>query len=800
MSLDNLLTSPALAGMRSLRQWMIYTAFPDPKRPGKLAKLPMHPATGMPCSVVEPANWTDAETAAAAVRRFGQGFGLAFCFTETDPYWFIDLDGCKQADGSWSPLAQQLVTQVLPGAALEVSASGNGLHLFGRGAVPPHASKNIEQHAELYTGGRFCAMTGTALQGDCDTDHSAGMAWVVATYFAPKNTGARNLPDDGPVPEWRGPTDDAELLRRMLRSSSAGAVFSGKASFADLWDNNVEVLHRSYPGDGEGGVDRSSADAALAQLLAFWTGKDQARMISLMQQSALVRPKWEDREDYLPRTVANACGMRGDVLQDKPVASPLAQALTEPPALAADSPCPAPPELPTMAARVDATFLSPDQAAELFKGCVYVVDPHRVLIPGGRLLKPDQFKAVYGGRAFAMDTRNERTTRNAFEAFTESQALRPPVADGTCFKPRRQPGEILTAHGRRLVNTWDPANVDRVKGDPGPFLRHLALLLPDDQDRAFLLYYLANMVQHPGEKFSWAPVIQGVEGNGKSFISKCLTHALGARYVYAPRADKITKDFNAWMAKKLAIVVEDIKLKNADLLEQLKPLITEEAVEIEGKGVDQEVIEICANWLFNSNHRDGIRKTRNDRRYMILWCAQQAADDLERYGMGPAYFTQLHRWAKDKNGFAIVADYLATMPIPEEFGLQWVKGRAPRTSSTTEAIEANRTPAEMAVLEAVDAGMLGFKGEWISTVQLRKLLEGKRLLNDCREASWPTMLEGLDFVIHPGLGPTGQVDNPVLPDQARPKLYVRKGSSALAIQRRAEIARAYTAAQGVAAP
>lgn len=321
MTIDAILASPALAGMRAERQWMIYTAFPDPKKPGKLAKLPLHPVTGAPCSVVEPANWADVETAAAAVRRFGHGFGLAFCFTEGSGRWFLDLDGCRQADGTWSPLAQQMVTQVLPGAACEISASGNGLHLFGRGVVPQHASKNIEQRAELYTGGRFCAMTGTALQGDCDTDFSAAMPWVVATYFPPKNTGALNLPDDGPVPEWRGPTDDVELLRRMLQSKSVASKFGAatSASFAELWDRDLEALHRFYPGDGEGGIDWSSVDAALAQMLCFWTGKDQARMVRLMLQSGLVRSKWEDREDYLPRTAASACGMQRDVLQDKPV-------------------------------------------------------------------------------------------------------------------------------------------------------------------------------------------------------------------------------------------------------------------------------------------------------------------------------------------------------------------------------------------------------------------------------------------------------------------------------------------------
>ena len=98
----------------------------------------------------------------------------------------------------------------------------------------------------------------------------------------------------------------------------------------------MEALARAYP-DPARGYDSSSADAALAQHLAFWTGKDCARIDSLMRRSALARDKWE-REDYLPRTILGAVGRQFEVLTDKalePVAgapeSPAPSASTEPP-------------------------------------------------------------------------------------------------------------------------------------------------------------------------------------------------------------------------------------------------------------------------------------------------------------------------------------------------------------------------------------------------------------------------------------------------------------------------------------
>ncbi|MDO9009133.1 MAG: phage/plasmid primase, P4 family, partial [Thiobacillus sp.] len=98
-----------------------------------------------------------------------------------------------------------------------------------------------------------------------------------------------------------------------------GAAFEGKASFADLWTANVEALGRTYPAEGRP-YDASSADAALAQCLSFWTGKDCGRIDRLMRQSALNRDKWE-RADYLPRTILGAVARQEEVLTDRaPVA------------------------------------------------------------------------------------------------------------------------------------------------------------------------------------------------------------------------------------------------------------------------------------------------------------------------------------------------------------------------------------------------------------------------------------------------------------------------------------------------
>lgn len=122
---------------------------------------------------------------------------------------------------------------------------------------------------------------------------------------------------DTPVPEWSGPTDDDELLQRLLNApQSAAAAFGSRASFRDLWEGNVEALGKAFP-DSHEAYNASEADAALVAHLAWATGKNHERIRVLMWRSTLSRPKWE-REDYLPRTIERIVGRQQRVLQDRP--------------------------------------------------------------------------------------------------------------------------------------------------------------------------------------------------------------------------------------------------------------------------------------------------------------------------------------------------------------------------------------------------------------------------------------------------------------------------------------------------
>jgi hypothetical protein len=805
---------PALNPLYATPQWIVVLLVPQPN--GKTKKIPVSQTAQVGIVAHDRQYHTDYATAKSLAelwggidRGSGAGFTVGFVLTESDPYFCLDIDNALQPDNTWSELAQQLCS--LPNCAIEVSQSGRGLHVWGHTAnLPAHASKNVALGIELYSRRRMIAIGRPGAIGDITQPcPDAALKWLVDTYFPPRDA-ALPVHGDGPRPGWNGPADDDELIRRALASRSAAGAFGARATFADLFDANVEVLARSYPPDRSSSepYDRSSADAACAQHLAFWTGCDAARMERLMRRSKLEREKWDAHSSYLSRTIAKACGQQREVLQDKPIAAPDVPTVSTAGAgafevlgagevpngpdgesqRAFDAVPGGPPAMTTVEGD---TFLSAAAQRQVLAGCVYVVDHHKALVPGGTLLNPDRFKARFGGYTWVMDNRNERVTRNAWEAFTESQVLRAPRADGTCFKPGLPFGTVIESEGRKCVNTYWPISVRRLQGSVEPFERHLRLLLPHDW--RVLLYFMAGIVQFPGVKFQWMPLIVGVEGNGKTFFSRCVAHAVGKRYTHWPAADKLDSRFNEWLFGKLFYAIEDLKIgNNTAAWEKLKPLITGENVEIEGKGVDQRSDEICGNFIANSNHFDAIRATRNDRRVAHLHCAQQSIDDLNRDGINEQYLSDLYRWANG-DGFAIVAEYLHTLPIPPEFGEVWLTGRAPATTGTATAIEYGRSAVEQAVLDAIEEDVTGFKGGWISTSALSRLLSQQRL--EAPKADRDNLLGRLGYVRHPGLGATGQVHHRVQPDGNKPRLYIRKDHAHAKLTAPAEIARAYSAAQ-----
>lgn len=789
----------ALAPLGAYRQFITYVVVPS-QRPGKTDKFPTDWRTGAVVNAHDPTMWASFAEAATSPYAIGPNVGVGFVVTAADPFWFIDVDGCVTPEGQWSEVAQMLF-KALPGAAVEVSQSGTGLHFFGSGPVPEHGKKNKQYGLELYTERRFAALTGTAARGDAAWRDDAMLTWLATTFFPPIPGGSDEDRDQWPVEprgDWRGPTGDDELLRRALRSQSARAAFGGGASFADLWTADERVLGPAYPSDKGDSFNRSGADAALAAHLCFWTGCDAPRIERLMRSSALAREKWDRHQTYMRITIASACARQKDVLRDAELVTPVQQVLVDP----------AMPPAPPAPSMKDATktYINVDDQDAWFKGCVYVMDQHRVLVPGGQMLNPDRFKVMYGGVSFPMDRSNERTVRDAWECFTQSQAVKFPKVTSTCFRPELASFAMVEEEGHSLLNVYHPIHTTRQAGDPAPFLDLLARILPVERDRRIILSYCSAMVRNIGRKFQWWPVLQGTEGNGKSVLIRCLAHAIGHRYTHLPNVEDMARNgnkFNGWILNKLFIGIEEIYVANRrDFLNAFKPTVTNDRIPVESKGIDQITADNRANGMMCTNHRDGVPIDIDQRRYAVFFTAQQSKADKVRDGLTGSYFPLLYDWLKgvgtcehlgSNYGYSVVNELFHTYAIDPEFDPAGMCQVAPDTSSSVAAVRESLGGVEQEVMEAIELGLEGFRGGWVSSTMLDRLLgtsKGKSLpVNKRRE-----LLERMGYGAHPSL-PDGRVMNMVMPDGAKSRLFIHLARPELITLPAHMVSGAYTEAQ-----
>ena len=131
-----------LAAMAQYNQFITWKLKEGKNKDGspKWDKVPTDPVSGFAIGPHTSSNWMDHETAVAAFEASSHSDGVGFVFTEQDPFVFVDIDKCRE-NGVWSPVANDIIA-ALPGAAVEISQSGKGLHIFGRCAPMPHSCKN----------------------------------------------------------------------------------------------------------------------------------------------------------------------------------------------------------------------------------------------------------------------------------------------------------------------------------------------------------------------------------------------------------------------------------------------------------------------------------------------------------------------------------------------------------------------------------------------------------------------------------------------------------------------------------
>lgn len=256
--------------LAALRQWICWRLEPDP-RGEKPRKVPYDPRTGRKASSTNPETWATLPEAMRAQTKY-LFTGVGFVFTEAGGIVGVDIDHCRNEDGTFTEAAQAILDKYP--SYTEISPSGAGLHIFYRGVMPGKGNKNSVTGVEMYASARYFTMTGNRLEGTPEviTDGAQALPWIHENYIARKQARKRKAKKAA----RRVVLTDEQVLEKARAAQNAG-------DFTTLWEGRWQEKFAS----------QSEADLALCCALAFWTGRDREQMDRLFRQSALFREKWD---------------------------------------------------------------------------------------------------------------------------------------------------------------------------------------------------------------------------------------------------------------------------------------------------------------------------------------------------------------------------------------------------------------------------------------------------------------------------------------------------------------------------
>ncbi|MER8797200.1 DUF5906 domain-containing protein [Mesorhizobium sp. M0984] len=303
---------------------------------------------------------------------------------------------------------------------------------------------------------------------------------------------------------------------------------------------------------------------------------------------------------------------------------------------------------------------------------------------------------------------------------------------------------VFERDGVKFLNSYLPASVPDAdlkwqEHEAWKAVRdHIHNLIPDGAET--LIQWWAHNVQRPGSKILWAPIIVGVQGDGKTTIGKMGQAAMGHRNVQSVSPETLFSDFTGWAEGSCVRVLEEIRVhgnSRATVMDKLKPLITNDSVEIVSKGRDGKQVANVTNYMALSNHMDALAIDEGDRRWGV-WQTRFESRAQAVAELSKAYWDRLHG-AIDRHP-GVIRGWLLSVELA---GFDRVA--APEMNSAKRLmIEASQSPTSDDIREALELGGFGVGPAVLATDCLNlcvKEISGRTVYtsavaNALRECGW----------------------------------------------------------------
>lgn len=729
--------------LMALDRWVLWRYVQRTKPDGSKvwAKMPVQ-ADGSPASSTNPATWTTFDEAADTFILGGfQGLGFVL---GTDIHG-IDLDDCRDpATGELSELAQEVLQRV-DGYA-EVSPSGTGIKVFTRSNLDGSRTKK-ELGIELYREGRYFTVTGHGLNGHCALPaDTQDVGWLVQRAFGEPLRGSTQAvaeaASDLALANYKPPLEDWDLDRvvdevlphldpdcgyeEWLRVGAAmHHQGQGDEEWLQAWDEwsqgsskwaegYCEAKWRSFSeqrASGHGALTLASllkATKAPRQEAAVEARQELLQeLLDQVQDCTDARPL----QDHVAAQAANSAALT-DIER-----AALAKAIvTRAKALGAPVP------MGTVRGWVRCRVRSaqPTSAPAWASEWVYVTDGDKFLnLATKEEVTAQGFRARFNRQMpMNQDGSRERADQAALELWGT------PTVAHKSYMPGA--GPTFEMFGLQWANLYRPESVPQMPEQLSQeemeaielVEQHLQVYLADERERQLLLSWLAHNVQHPGVKIRWAPYVHGVPGDGKSFFAELVAVAMGGQNVRSLNGSTLESNFTDWAAGYALVAIEEMKQhghNRYDVMNRLKPFITNSQVEIHPKGKASYTAPNVSNYIVFSNYLDGAPVDEGDRRYMFL--SSQLTTDKAKKLTEEGYFTNLFNAVRQHPG--AMRKWLMGVSMHPDFD---ANGRAPDTEIKRTVVEMSKTDFHTLAEDVLDEGALGVTPDVISSPHLVQAL------------------------------------------------------------------------------
>jgi hypothetical protein len=274
--------------------------------------------------------------------------------------------------------------------------------------------------------------------------------------------------------------------------------------------------------------------------------------------------------------------------------------------------------------------------------------------------------------------------------------------------------DLFTINGTAYANLYSDVGVPQVPDELSKQDRrnlaivknHFSHLFTIERDRELFIDWLAYIVQNPGSRPNWAVLMQGTEQDGKTFFSVMMGALLGEQNLAIVDPKNLEENFNGFAEGHQLAFIEEVKLhghNRYDILNRIKPLITNKAITIRRMRTDSYKIPNMTAYLLATNFQDALPVSENDSRYFVLFSRFQSKALLKIFrDKNPTYYSNLYKAVEESAG-AIRGWFLE-----REFGPEFdPEARAPESSAHRYMVMISKSE-EQEVLEEILANSLRF--------------------------------------------------------------------------------------------